>query len=279
MESGNAHPESKGNVTLKRDWRLIMKEQTALINASGKSIAHPIRWKLPVAGLALIALLSTTVPAQMGGAASNPELQQKLMALKQAAAENKQKLHQYQWVETTQITLKGEQKPERVSQCSYGPNGQVQKVPMSAPPQQPQGGRLRQRVVEKKTDEMKEYMQQVQSLLSMYVPPNPQLMQQAFQKGNVSMNKTMGTNVANLVFKNYAKDGDQMTVAFDTSTRKISTINVNTYMDNPKDAVTLAVQMASLPDGTNYAQQTVLNATAKQIQVTTNNSNYSKLQQ
>jgi hypothetical protein len=39
------------------------------------------------------------------------------------------------------------------------------------------------------------------------------------------------------------------------------------------------VQMASLPDGTNYAQQTVLNATAKQIQVTTNNSNYSKLQQ
>jgi hypothetical protein len=42
--------------------------------------------------------------------------------------------------------------------------------------------------------------------------------------------------------------------------------------------VTLAVQMASLPDGTNYAQQTVLNATQKQIQVTTTNSNYAKLQ-
>jgi hypothetical protein len=36
--------------------------------------------------------------------------------------------------------------------------------------------------------------------------------------------------------------------------------------------------MASLPDGTNYAQQTVLNATAKQIQVTTTNSNYAKIQ-
>jgi hypothetical protein len=32
--------------------------------------------------------------------------------------------------------------------------------------------------------------------------------------------------------------------------------------------------MASLPDGTNYAQQTILNATAKQLQVTTTNSNY-----
>ncbi len=254
-----------------------MKEQTALPMASGRGIMRPARWKFSVAGLVLLASLSTGAFAQMG-AAGNPELQQKLMALKQAAAQNKQKLHHYQWVETTQIALKGEQKPERVYQCSYGPNGQVQKVPLGAPPQaNQQKGGIRGRIIEKKTDEMKDYMQQVQSLLSMYVPPNSQLMQQAFQKKNVSMNKTMGTNLVNLVFSNYAKEGDQMTVAFDTSTHKISTINVNTYMDNPKDAVTLAVQMASLPDGTNYAQQTVLNATAKQIQVTTTNSNYAKL--
>ena len=44
--------------------------------------------------------------AQMGSG-SNSELQQKLMALKQSAAQNKQRLHQYQWVETQQITLKG----------------------------------------------------------------------------------------------------------------------------------------------------------------------------
>ena len=123
--------------------------------------------------LMLLAALSTTGFAQMGGGASNPELQQKLMALKQSAAENKQRLHQYQWVETQQITLKGEQKPERVNQCSYGPNGQVQKIPMGAQPQQPEKKGIRGRVIEKKTDEMKEYMQQVQSLLSMYVPPNP----------------------------------------------------------------------------------------------------------
>jgi hypothetical protein len=39
------------------------------------------------------------------------ELQEKLAAVKQVAAENKQKLHQYQWIETTQLTLKGDQKP------------------------------------------------------------------------------------------------------------------------------------------------------------------------
>jgi hypothetical protein len=251
-----------------------MKRNRALINI----VATPLRRKLPVVVLMAVAGLSTVAFAQMGGAGSNPELQQKLMALKQSAAENKQKLHQYQWVETTQITLKGEQKPERVSQCSYGPDGQVQKVPMGAPAATPDKRGLRGRVIEKKTDEMKEYMQQVQSLLSMYVPPNAELMQQAFEKHNVSMDKTMGTSMASLVFKNYAKQGDQMTIGFDTASKKIKTINVNTYMDGPSDAVALAVQMSSLPDGTNYAQKTVLNATAKQIQVTTTSSNYAKLQ-
>jgi hypothetical protein len=248
------------------------------VSMTGANAARSASRKLSILGLTLLIAMSTAAFAQMGGGAANPELQQKLMALKESSAQNKQRLRQYQWVETTQITLKGEQKPQRVSQCSYGPNGQVQKVPLGAQAPPPEKKGLRGRIVEKKTDEMKEYMQQVQSLLSMYVPPNPELMQQAFQKHNVSMDKTMGSNLASLVFKNYAKDGDQMTVGFDTATKKIQTINVNTYMDGPSDAVTLAVQMASLPDGTNYAQQTVLNATAKQIQVTTTNANYAKLQ-
>jgi hypothetical protein len=32
-----------------------------------------------------------------------------------------------------------------------------------------------------------------------------------------------------------------------------------------------------LPDGTNYAEQTILNASAKELAVTTTNSNYQKL--
>jgi hypothetical protein len=230
---------------------------------------------------AILFYLTTLVSgsAQMAGG-SNPEMQQKLAALKQSMAANKQKLRQYQWVETQQIALKGEQKPERVFQCSYGPNGQVQKIPLGSQPQQQarQGGKFRQRVVEKKTEEMKDYMQQVQSLLSMYVPPKSQLIQQAVQNHNVSLDKTVGGGLTQIVVKNYAKPGDQLTLGFDAAAKKIASINVNTYMDDPKDAVTLAVQMASLPDGTNYAQQTVLNATQKQIQVTTTNSNYAKMQ-
>jgi predicted dinucleotide-binding enzyme len=48
-------------------------------------------------------------------------------------------------------------------------------------------------------------------------------------------------------------------------------------MDEPKDVVTLAVQFSSLPDSTNYVQQTVLDATAKKLVVTTTNSDYRTL--
>jgi hypothetical protein len=221
------------------------------------------------------AVLTAVVPviAQTGGGAGG-ELQQKMAAVKQAVAENQQRLRHYQWVETTQLTLKGEAKPPRQSMCQYGPDGTVQKTPMGPAPQPPSGRRMKQKIIEKKTEEMQQYMGQVKSLLGMYVPPDPQKMAQAFQAGNASLNSTPGSPVAEIVFKSYAQPGDQMTLSFDTAARKVSSLNVNTYMDNPKDAVTLTVQMASLPDGTNYVQQTVLDATAKNLQVTTTNSNY-----
>jgi len=225
------------------------------------------RWALIFAAAALV--VSVPAVAQAGG-----ELQQKLAALKQSAAENQQKLHQYQWTETTQLTLNGDAKPPTLSMCQYGPDGKVQKTPMGSPPPPPSGGRLKQRVIAKKKEEMKDYMGQVKTLLAMYVPPDPQRMQQAYQSGKVSLNATAGSGVAGLVFKDYAQPGDQMTISFDTAAKKISSLNVNTYMDDPKDTVTLSVQFASLPDGTNYVQQSVLNATAKKLQVTTTNSNY-----
>jgi hypothetical protein len=68
-----------------------------------------------------------------------------------------------------------------------------------------------------------------------------------------------------------------MTLVFDPAIKKIISLSVNTYMGQAKDAVTLQVQMAGLPDGTSYPQQTILNATAKNLVVTTTNSNYQKL--
>ncbi len=196
-------------------------------------------------------------------------------AVQQAVAENKQKLLQYQWIETTQLTLNGDPKPPTQNMCRYGPDGQVQKSPVGPPPPPPSGGRVKQRVIEKKKAEIKDYMGDVKGVIGLYVPPDPQKMQQAIQSGKVSLNPAGG--MVNIVFTDYAQPGDRMTITFDSAAKKIVSLDINTYMGEAKDIVTLQVQMASLPDGANYTQQTILNATAKKLVVTTTSASYQKI--
>ncbi len=247
-----------------------MHRSYSLLNQRGFPVTlfNPIirRWILGVTATLLLGAPATP---------QNPELQEKLAGVKAVAAENKQQLRQYEWTETIQLTLKGDAKPPTENLCRYGPDGQVQKTLIGAPPSEPSGGRVKQKIIAKKKAEIKAYMDQVKGLLSIYVPPDPQRMEQAYQAGNFSLAPMPG--VMKLVFNNYAQPGDKMTITFDTAAKKIILLDVNTYLDEEKHAVTLHVQMASLPNGPNYPQQTVLNATAKQLVVTTTNSNYQKL--
>lgn len=142
-------------------------------------------------------------------------------------------------------------------------------------PQQAPGG-IKGSIIENKIEQMKEYMGKVQDLLHQYVPPDPDLMQKAYAAGNVAMN-TSTPGVVEMNIKNYVQAGDSLTFSFDENTKKITKLNINSYVDDPSDVVTVAVQFASLPDGTNYASQTTLNATAKNLTVTTTNSNYQKI--
>jgi hypothetical protein len=144
-------------------------------------------------------------------------VQQKLAAVKQSVAENQKKLHQYQWMETDQLTLKGDPKPPSQSRCQYGPDGKVQKTPMGEQPAAPSGGRMKQKVIANKKDEMKDYMGQVKGLLAKYVPPDPQSMQQAYQSGKGSLIPNASAGVTHIAFKDYALTGDQMTISFDRS--------------------------------------------------------------
>ena len=68
-------------------------------------------------------------------------------------------------------------------------------------------------------------------------------------------------------------------LAHDVEAKAIASYNVDSYLDDPKDAVKLAVNFARLPDGTNYAQQSVLDPTAKQLEARVTNSDYKKLSQ
>ncbi len=60
--------------------------------------------------------------------------QDQVAALSQSLAANQKQLRQYRWVETTVISMKGEEKSRIQKQGFYGPDGKIQKQQLSAPP-------------------------------------------------------------------------------------------------------------------------------------------------
>ena len=157
-----------------------------------------------VAGLALLSAGRAV--------AQSPAPQERVAALKESLAQNQAALRTYSWIETTEISLKGEVKKKEQKQCSYGADGKVQKTPLpgSAPAQsssqkEDRGGRGRgrakQAIVENKVEDMKEYMEQVAALVHQYVPPDPQKLQAAQAAGNLSVQPSSGA--AGLSVKDY----------------------------------------------------------------------------
>jgi hypothetical protein len=219
-----------------------------------------------------IALLAT--PAIVKSQAQG--MPERVAALKQNVARDQQNLRQYEWIETTVISLKGEEKSRKVMQCYYGADGGLQKVPVAASPPPDKKRGLRGRIIEKKTEELTDYMKAAVALVKTYVPPDPARIQAVKDAGNVSLDLPGGGKGARLNFRNYSKPGDVLTVEVDPASNRVMGITVATYLDDPKDAVTLNVSFSSLQDGTGYPATEVLVASAKNLTVNITNSGYRK---
>jgi hypothetical protein len=207
--------------------------------------------------------------------AQNAAVQARLAEIKQASAANKEALSHYTWQESQTISIKGEVKKQQQYLVRVGPDGQQQKSEINAQPAaQPSGGRLKQHIVAKKTAEFKDYGEQIADLARQYTQPDPSRLQQALQQGNVSLQLGGDESQVTLTIKNYIKPNDSVTLVFSKQQKAIQSIRVATYLDDPKDAVTIAAQFAKLPNGINHVSGTQINGASKQLTVVTQNSNY-----
>ena len=221
------------------------------------------------------------------GLAQNPELQQKIAEVKQAAAANKQALAQYTWVEQVTISLKGEQKKLQHFQVRLGPDGKPQKQSMDLPAQPAassdaggsrRGQRVKEHVVEKKKDEYSDYADQIKSLIQQYVPPEKEMLEQAAQKGNIAAGPAAGAQGQyRLVISNYVRQGDTMTILFDTARKGIVSLAISSYLSDPKDAVNVTVDFASEPSGLSHVSSETINGVSKQLTIAIQNSQYQKM--
>lgn len=209
-------------------------------------------------------------------AAQTQPVEERVAAIKASLAVSQAALKQYEWVETTVVSLKGEEKSRKLNRCYHGADGGVTKVPLTAPPPAEKKRGLRGKIAENKKEELTDYMQQAVGLVKSYVPPNPGLIQAAKDAGKVSVDIVQPGKRVRLNFRDYLKPGDTLGVEIDMTSNRLLGLTVKSYLEEAKDAVSLTARMASLNDGTTYADAITLDATAKKVKVAVDNSGYRK---
>jgi hypothetical protein len=226
-------------------------------------------------GAGVLALSALVVP---GLRAQNPEMQQRIAEVKDSMAVNKMLLAQYTWMEQDIISVKGEQKKEELYNVQLGPDGKPQKTPVdpsSVSDDDRKRRGLRGRIIEKKIDEYQEYGNQIKSLVQQYVPPEREMLQQAYQQGNVMMGPMGGApGEYRLVISNYVKQGDSLTLVMNKAQKALVSLSISTYLSDPSDAVKVNVQFSRLPGGPNHVATETIDGVSKKLTISVQNSNY-----
>lgn len=227
-----------------------------------------------LAGLLVLAFL-----ANPRALSQNPQLQERVTEIKQAVALNKQALAQYTWQEQQTISIKGDVKQQKLFLVRLGPDGKSQKTEID-PQEQSSGGRkhgLKHRIKERKKEEYDDYAKQIAALAQDYARPDPERLQQLFQQGNIMFGSAGAPGVIKIVIHDYLKQGDSVTLVFNEAQKALESIAVSSYLDDPKDAMTLSAQYAKEPEVPNHVSNMLVNGVSKQLAISMQNSNYQRM--
>jgi len=190
---------------------------------------------------------------------------------------SKENMKNLEWIETITTYYKGEQKSKQQSQVYYSLDGKLTKVATgdSADAGKTPGG-LRGKVIEKKKDEIADYMTAAVDKIQAYLPPDPNKIQAVFAAGKVTVGILEPGKKFKLDFPDYLEKGDVLSVSIDVEKQMLIAISVSTFVDNPADKVLFDVKYNVLPDGTQYGGMTTLDAQAKAVKVNIENSGFKK---
>jgi hypothetical protein len=236
--------------------------------------------------LGLLAVLSLTgVMSHSASAGLEPAFPQGLNPEQVAGTikANAQALKAFSYQQRMQLQLKGETKKVTLSQMSHDMYGNEQKTLLSEQPsadssqQQPsggRGGRLKQRVVAKKTGEFKDMMNEIAALVKSYTELPPQQLQASLKQAAFSPGEGDMAGSVQIVMHNVIQTGDSMTIWIDrTAMLYRRAVIATTYEGNP---VTTTANYAMLPSGQVYMAQAILNYPKKEVVVEIDNSNYQR---
>jgi hypothetical protein len=189
-----------------------------------------------------------------------------------STAENVKLLRQYTWKQRVVVKYKGEEKFVRVKQVKLDPDGKKQENVLSEKTEKPPSGPIRRAIAEHKRVEMKDYVDNhLYAFIESYLPLKPERLKAALPTAQVG---AVG-NAMGLTMKNYQQQGDSLTIGFDSATRKLLRLELDTKLEN--DPITVIVEMGAVPNGPTYPSVTKIKVPAKDIEVDVSEYDFMKL--
>jgi hypothetical protein len=198
--------------------------------------------------------------------------------LEQAAALNKKVLAQYTWQEVMTLSLDGEMKKTKVSSVEIGSDGKPKKTLVSETdaPKKDVRGPLRKRIAGRKIEEFKDYIKAVVELAHQYAQPDPAKLKSAIKEGNIKRDASPGAGLVQFTIANYIKSGDSMTIVVDVKKKHMTSVKVSSYLDDPKDKVSIDASFAGFSDEGSHLEQGTITGESKKLQIQITNSDYKK---
>jgi hypothetical protein len=207
----------------------------------------------------------------------DPALLQTFTKVKAVAVHNRQLLSQYSWMEQDIVSVKGKEAHEQVFSVQFGPDGKLQKTPLDLSDDDRARFGLRAKTTEKRIDDYIQFVESVMALVQQYTPPDAQQLEWDAQHGKLKMDPESTDSTYRMTTDSYLQEGDRLLFAFNKIDDDMATLWIDTYLDQPSNAINIDVQFKPMANGPTHPSHVTVNGASKEVIISIQNLNYQHL--
>jgi hypothetical protein len=225
-----------------------------------------------VAGMLLFGLSHKMVLAQ----SAEPDLMREASAVRAELARNSAALLQYTWTEHTEVFVSSDLKVTRDLVCRYDGAGKIVKTPAVEGQERQKSKAVSRRPLARSNADMRDYVERSISRIHSYVPPKPEHIDYLLKNGFASLGPS-ASGKSEIRFTHYFEEGDSFNFTYDSATKVLLRVNIQSTLGSPKDPVKLEAVFETLPDGPNHLSSATLAAPKRRIVVKMRNELYQRV--
>lgn len=218
----------------------------------------------------IIAFIAST------GLAQDRALERQIAAIAETEARNRTALADYTWKQEEIILVNDKFRAHQMFQAELGSDGTIQRIAMDLPeervPGEETGRGIRGWLDQKKERTLQRYAEEIRELSEIYTQTTPDLLRQAYAKGEVSYENAGQSG--RLLIRSYVKSGDSVIVMFDPKNNELKSLEVSSYLDDSHEPVQISAGFAGTGDEINRVDQITAIDQKRKLQVSIHNFDY-----